>query len=180
MVLSTGKGNASNVNHIVATIHSFNQFTFNVSIVLIIAALSNLTSNVQSGTLPLLDFGPIFDYIMQLNVTTNKCENKIMFDFLVLFQSFQLLICSSAALDESLRNILFMDGNQLSLLENRLKKDIEHLNKSMRDQIVVNENASVRYICHILIYRRDKIQRCFTFSTDHSHYAGDSEPNGWC
>lgn len=141
--------NASNVNHILIAIHGYNQFTFNVSIVLLLSALGNLTIKTKSNQLPLLKAETVLKKLQSLDIAHEKNDKKILFDFLSLFQSYQRLMCLSAATDASLTGMHIYKPDQLEQLEGCLKKTTQTLNKTIRDQKDLNENPLVRYIREI-------------------------------
>lgn len=156
----TVSSNASNINHIIIAMHGFNQFTFNVSLVLLIAALSQITKP-NSEHLSLLELGPILDRIETLEIIHKMDDKKNMFDFLMLFQSFQRLASRPAARDGSLQEMLHIESTQLESLEAHLKAVTEELNKTIREQMDLNENTSVRYfVCKLLF---DPIKTSYIF-----------------
>lgn len=136
--------NASNINHILIAIHGYNQFTFNVSIVLLLSALGNLTVKTKSNQLPLLKADAVLKKLQSLDIVHEKNDKKILFDFLSLFQSYQRLMCLSAATDASLIEMHLYNPDQLEQLEECLKKQTQTLNKTIRDQKDLNENPLVR------------------------------------
>lgn len=138
--------NASNINHILIAIHGYNQFTFNISIVLLLSALGNLTIKTKTNQLPLLKADAVFKKLQSLDIIYEKSDKKILFEFLSLFQSYQRLMCLSAAMDVSLTEMHVHNSDQLDQLEECLKKTIQTLNKTIRDQKDLNENPLVRYL----------------------------------
>lgn len=133
--------NALNVNQCIVFIHGFNQFTFNVSIVLLLSALGNLTS--KSNNLPLLKADTIITKIAKLDIVSDKRSKQTFFDFLTLFQTYQRLISTPAAEDESLLKIITLKATQMELLDEYLKKATLELNKTIRDEKDLNENPAV-------------------------------------
>lgn len=83
---------ASNINRVIIEIQHQNQFTFNVSMVLAIAALGNLTTKVKSNRLTLVKMDAIFDQIGKLDIMKNPNDKKVLVNFLYLFQTFQRLV----------------------------------------------------------------------------------------
>lgn len=135
--------NPSNINHIVIAIHGYNQFTFNVSIVLILSALGSLTSNRKFNKLPLLKAEAIFNKLQSLDIVNVHSDKKVLFDFLFLFQSYQRLMCLPTANDTCLNEIIVFEPAKLDGLMESLKKATQNLNKTIRDQQDLNENPIV-------------------------------------
>lgn len=133
--------NASNINHIVIAIHGYNQFTFNVSMVLLMAALGSLTGKAKSDRLPLTKVDTLFKKLQSLDVVRDPSDKKIMYNFLSLFQSYQRLM--SKANDTSLTEMFRFQTAQLDQLEACLKKTTQNLNKTIRDQKDLNDNPVV-------------------------------------
>lgn len=133
----------SNINHIVMQIHAYNQFTFNVSITLLIGAFGSLVTKNQSEKLPLVPIENVLRDVMMLNIVKNKADQQIMLDFLILFQSFQRMMSLPFARDDSLKDVLAMESIQLDELTLYLKVVIEETNRSIRHQINMDENTLV-------------------------------------
>lgn len=148
---------ASNINHIIIEIQDRSQFTLNVSIVLLIAALGNLTTTIKPNRLPLVKSSAIFDQIGKLDIMKNKNEKNILFDFLCLFQTFQRLISTTAARDDSLKNVLIFQPNQLERIKTQLQAILQTLNKTINDQTDLNENTSISHCIQLILSNMDII-----------------------
>lgn len=154
--------NASHINHIVIAIHGYNQFTFNVSVVLILGALGSLTSKRKSNKLPLLKAEAIFNKIQSLDIVNEPGNKKVLFDFLILFQSYQRLICLPAAKDTCLTEIIVFEPAQLERLKESLKKATQNLNKTIRDQQDLNENPMVSQFANFFLFATN-IRKSYIF-----------------
>lgn len=148
---------SSNINRIVIDVYAFNQFMFNVSIVLLVAALGNSTAAVKSKKLPLVKLDDIFDRIEQLDLFKDKKEKQSCFDFLILFQTFQRLMSTSAARDESLHNVLAIQAEQLERLKNHLQTMLLGLNRTINDQKDLNENTTISHCIQLILTNMDNI-----------------------
>lgn len=150
---------ASNMNRMIIEIHHQNQFAFNVSMVLNIAVLGSLTaSKAKSNQLPLVNSDAIFEQIGKLDIMKNQCDKKILVDFLHLFQTFQRLVTSSAARDETLKNCLTIQPNQLDRLKNQLQAILQSLNKRItNDQRDLNENTTISHCIQLILHNMDLI-----------------------
>lgn len=137
--------NASNLNHIIVAIHGFNQFTFNVSMVLLTVALGGLTVKKKTNKMRLTNSQKAYQEILKLDYLNDANSKRIFFDFLTLFQNLQRLVCLSAARDESLKEIMVFEKKYLDQLESYLKLATENLTKIIRDQKDLNENTAVRF-----------------------------------
>lgn len=135
---------ASNINHILIAIHSYNQFTFNVSFLLLIGALGSLTTKTKSKKISLIPIDLVLHHIMKLDILKNKSDKQIMKDFLILFQSFQRWISMPSARNHSLAKILTIQSSQLDQLETYLNMVTVQLNQSIRRQMDLTENTSVK------------------------------------
>lgn len=135
--------NALELNRILIAIHGYNQYTFNVSMILLLAALGSLTLSEQSDKLPLMEADAIYTKIESLDIHERNAK-QTLFDFLCLFQSYQRLISLQASKDESLSTIICLKPKQLQKLEEYLKMATRILNKTIRDQEDLNENTAVR------------------------------------
>ncbi|XP_031631382.1 uncharacterized protein LOC116345824 [Contarinia nasturtii] len=141
--------NALNINHTIIAINGFNQFTFNVSIVLLLAALGSSTS--KSDNLPLLKADTIHKKMLSLKIVNDKNSKQAIFDFLSLFQTYQRFLSTPAAEDESLTTIIHMKREQLQLIEENLKKTIQELNKTIRDHRDLNENPMIVHFIELVM-----------------------------
>ncbi|XP_055310663.1 uncharacterized protein LOC129573742 [Sitodiplosis mosellana] len=148
---------ASNINHIVIAIHGYNQFTFNVSIVLLLAAFGSLVSKTKSNKLPLLEAEAVFKKLQSLDIVNDHSEKKIMFDFLSSFQSYQRLMCLPAAKDTCLSELAVFKPAQLEQLKECLKKATQSLNKTIRDQQDLNENPLIVHSIELTMNNMDCI-----------------------
>lgn len=154
----TVSSDSSNINHMIIEIQYRNQFTLNVSIVLLIAALGNLTTTVKPNRLPLVKSEAIFDQIGKLDIMKNKNEKMILFDFLCLFQTLQRLVSStSAARDVSLKNMLTFQSSQLERLKSQLQATLQSLNKTINDQTDLNENTTISHCIQLILSNMDII-----------------------
>lgn len=148
---------SSNINHIIIEIQHHSMFTFNVSMVLMIAVLGNLTTKVKSNKLPLVKPNAIFEQVGKLDIMKNSGDKKILFDFLYLFQTFQLLIITSAARDDSLKNVLSIQPNQLERLKSQLQTILQTLNRRITDQADLNENTTISHCIQFILNNMDNI-----------------------
>lgn len=148
---------SSDINHIIIAIQDRNQFTFNVSVVLLIASLGSLAAPVKSNRLPLVTLDEVFDRVEVLNVTKNKNDKKIFLDFLCLFQSFQRLISTSMARDDSLKNVLVLQSNHLKRIKTHLRKILQSLNKTINDQTDLNEDTTISHFIQLILSHMDMI-----------------------
>lgn len=152
---------SSNINHMIIEIQDRSQFTLNVSIVLLIAALGNLTTAVKPNKLPLVKSDAIFDQIGKLDIMKNKNEKKILFDFLNLFQTFQRLVSTSAARDDSLKNVLIIKPSQLERVKTQLQAILQSLNKTISVQTDLNENTTISHCIQLILSNMDIIDSNF-------------------
>lgn len=115
--------------------------------VLLIAALSNLTTIRKSNKLPLLEVDNIFANIISLEKNFNDTTGmRIIFDFLYLFLTFQKLRSNQASCDESLKKVLVIQPMQLEQLQARLEVISQSVTKIIRDQKGLDKNTSVRVL----------------------------------
>lgn len=138
----TVSSEASNINHIIIAMHGYNQFTFNVSIVLLLAAMGSLAASKKTRKMQLVKSEMIYDKILKLNVSDQNAKHILM-DFLTLFQTFQRLVCLPQARDECLREMLVFQKKHLEELGDYLKKVNQMLNKTILDQHDINDNTRV-------------------------------------
>lgn len=148
---------SSNINLMIIEIQQQNQFTFNVSMILIIAVLGNLTTKTKSKRLPLVKSNGIFDQIGKLDIMKNPNDKKMFVDFLHLFQTFQRLIMASAARDPSLKSVLLIQPNQLERLKNQLQAIQQGLNKRITDQTDLNENTTISHCIQLILNNMEMI-----------------------
>lgn len=148
---------STNLNHIIIEIHGQNQFTFNVSIVLLLAALGNLCTTVKSNTLSLVKLDDIVDRIVKLDIFNDKNDRQIMGDFLCLFQTFQRLLSTAAARDDSLRHVLILHPNQLKRVKTHLQTVLQGLNKTINDQTDLKNNTTISYCIQLVLSNMDSI-----------------------
>lgn len=157
----TVSSDSSNINHIIIGIHDRNQFTLNVSIVLLIAALGCLTTTAKPNRLPLVKSDAIFNQIGKLDIMKSKREKMVFFDFLYLFQTFQRLISTPAARDDSLRNVLVIQSNQLERIKIQLQALLQSLNKTINDQTDLNENTTISHCIQLILTNMDIVDTNF-------------------
>lgn len=141
----------TNVNHIIIGIHGYNQFTFNVSVILLLAAIGSLMSKSKNNRLPLLKADTFLQEIGTLDVVNNPNSKRIMFDFLALFQTYQGLSSLPNAHDASIAKLLIFKAKHLKSLEEHLKRMMQSFNKRIRHQENLNENTSVGISINCLI-----------------------------
>lgn len=135
--------NASNINHIIISIHGYNQFTFNVSIILLFASFGCVATEIKPKKLPLSKAQTIHEQITSLDIVKNPHEKQMLFDFVTLFQTYQSLMKLPAAQNKSICDAMTFDKVKLKLIEEHLKIVIQNVDKSIRDQKDLNENTLV-------------------------------------
>lgn len=138
--------NASHINHIVIAIHGYNQFTFNVSVVLLKSAFGDLMVTNKDEKMRLVKADLIYDGIQKLDYVNDKNANQTLFDFIKLFQTYQGLVCSPAAQNGCLKEMIVFRHSQLVQLEDYLQKMIQNLQKTIRDQKNMRENTIVSFV----------------------------------
>lgn len=148
---------SSNINHIVIAIQEYSQFTFNVSVVLLIAALGNVVPTVKSSRLQLVELDAICDRIEELDIIKNKNDKQILFDFLSLFQTLQRLASTAAARDDSLKNLSTMQPNHLNRIKTHLQAVFQSLNKTINDQTDLNENTTISHCIQLILSHMETI-----------------------
>lgn len=136
--------NASNINHIVCKIHAYNQFTFNVAVKLLIGTFGSLVTKGKSEKMPLVPIDVVVDDIMTLNIVKNRADKQTMYDFLMLFQSYQRLMSLPFARDSCLKDVVDMESLQLDELTSHLKDVIGDANRCIRLQIDLDCYTLVR------------------------------------
>lgn len=141
----------ANLNRILIGIHGFNQFTFNVSVILLLAAYGRLTSKHKTDKLPLLNADAIYDHIASLDVVKSKTAKQTMCDFLSLFQIHQGLLMLPSSRDQSIADLLMLKTKQMKGFQDHLKNTMETLNKSIRDQQDLSQNILVRLVGLIIL-----------------------------
>lgn len=115
-----------------------------------LAAFGTLMSKEKNDKLPLLKADTFFDGIGSLDVVNSPISKRIILDFLALFQTYQVLLMLSNAHDKSIAHLLTFKPQQLKCFEEHLKRMMQSLNKSIRDQKDLTENTSVRIAMNYL------------------------------
>lgn len=145
----------SNVNHIIIQIQNINQFTFNVSIVLLIAALGDDAKTAKGNEMSLHKLNAMVERIEQLDIFKNKNDREVLLDFLCLFQTFQRLVSTPAIRDDSIKTVLKIQPNQLVRIKNHLQTVLLRLNKSISDETELKENTTISYCIQLVLNNMD-------------------------